>query len=1099
MSGVYPIPTGRASDTLLHARMLAQLAFDQRNLLLSQEQISTGRAFSRPSDAPSQAVRGLEIQRTIEVKEQYQVNITTSQSFLDAADAAATGSLNTIRDVRASILTAISTTTTATQRDSIISEIQNAMGFVADLGNTTFRGRQLFGGSENTLATYQVGSNNLVTYNGNSQLLTTFADRDFRVQTNLPGADIFGGLSASVISDIGLSPSLQESTRLSDLFGGEGVSLSTIRISDGNKQSDIDLKGVKTVGDLIGRIRRNAPEGRTLRVEIQGNQLSIDWADQLGGTLRIEDLSGGSFAKRLGIEQLSGNFLGAVSSLDLNAAVRSTSALSDLFGTRARARIESSDWDNDIAIQALENGSAGNGYHFQLVDDALLTSGPGVDAGNETVSFSPVATPAQAAVTLTGSNNDLVLTATTPGTDFNHVSIQLVNGGAIGNTATATYDASAGRLNLVVDGSGGTQIQTLLNAINAEGTFSAAYDPTTPADGGYVPTAPILAADLNKEVGNTSQSGGEANTFFVHVNATNSTANDVVSALSADATFSDLFEARLDTYDGASRSNQGTGRLSFSSIGASVGGEGESIDLASGLQITVGEQTYTVRFEGAKTVEDLLNRIQFSGAPVLAELDGTGHLQVRSRLSGANFSIGENGGVTATQLGLRSFSESTRIDALNFGRGIETKEGTDFTIRRNDGVEIEIDVSSARTIGDVLDLINDHPDNQDSGRVEARLALVGNGIEIVDDDPVGEQTLTILSAFGSRAAEGLGLIPAGATEGFANQGAEPTRAALDVELPIPNDVNTAFRLEAVEPGSNYNGVKVILVDGGAIGDTATAVYDGGAGTLTITIDPGATTTNRVLQAIEAEGHFRGELSTTAGPNNGTGVLGTLGSLGITAGGSSTPEAQPAKLALAFPSPADVNTSFTIEAPSGGTFWNGVEVIFDNSLSGDVAVASYNSGLKQLTISLDAAATSTNTILSAINLEGTFNAALDLETDPTNDGTGIPGAAGTQGLLEGGTAEALQGRDVNPQTTGGVFDSFSRLIRALQGDSPDLGELERLGDQLDDDMTRINFALADIGARSRALEVVQTRVEDESVSLRATLSEEVDADLVTVIS
>ncbi|MEZ6109051.1 MAG: hypothetical protein R3B96_23970 [Pirellulaceae bacterium] len=127
-------------------------------------------------------------------------------------------------------------------------------------------------------------------------------------------------------------------------------------------------------------------------------------------------------------------------------------------------------------------------------------------------------------------------------------------------------------------------------------------------------------------------------------------------------------------------------------------------------------------------------------------------------------------------------------------------------------------------------------------------------------------------------------------------------------------------------------------------------------------------------------------------------------------------------------------------------------------------------LKQPTISLDAAATSTNTILSAINLEGTFTGALDLETDPTNDGTGIPGAAGTQGLLEGGTAEALQGRDVNPQTTGGVFDSFSRLMRALQGDSPDLGELERLGDQLDDDMTRINFALADIGysrGRSRS--------------------------------
>ena len=114
MSGVYPIPTGRASDTLLHARMLAQLAFDQRNLLLSQEQISTGRAFSRPSDAPSQAVRGLEIQRTIEVKEQYQVNITTSQSFLDAADAAATADAATAEATAAQAAAATATRDTET-------------------------------------------------------------------------------------------------------------------------------------------------------------------------------------------------------------------------------------------------------------------------------------------------------------------------------------------------------------------------------------------------------------------------------------------------------------------------------------------------------------------------------------------------------------------------------------------------------------------------------------------------------------------------------------------------------------------------------------------------------------------------------------------------------------------------------------------------------------------------------------------------------------------------------------------------------------------------------------------------------------------------
>lgn len=1099
MSGVYPIPSGRASDTLLHQRLLAQLSFDQRNLLLTQEQISTGRAFSRPSDAPSQAVRGLEIQRTIELKEQYQVNITTGGSFLSAADAAVSGSLATIREIRSSVLTAINSTTTQTQRNSIVTEIQGAIGFIADLGNTTFRGRQLFGGTENTLPTYQVRNNNLVEYFGNENVLATYADRTYQVLTSLPGNDVFGGLSSAITSTASISPAVTESTRLVDLFGGDGLELSTIRISDGSEQSDIDLTGVKTVGDLMGRLRRNAPDGRELRVELVGNQLEIDWNDDLGGTLKILDLGGGNVAETLGIQQTSASYIGSVTSKSLDPKVRAVTAVADLFGARSRARISSDGVDNDIVIESFENGVDTNGYHFQIVDDSLLTAGPGVDAGNETVEFSATPRAAQAAVTLSGTNNDLILTATTAGTEFNHVSVQLINGGAMGNAAIATFNATTQRLELVVDGSGGTQVQTLINAINAEGTFSAAYDSSVPADGGFVGTAPVLPVDLSKEVGNTSQSGGDANTFFVYVNASNSTANDVISALNEDSTFSELFSARLDTFDGQNRSNRGTGKLSYNSIGESRGGSGESLDLTSGIRINIGEEVYTIRFEGARTIEDVLNRIQYSGAPVTAQFDEEGRIRVRSRLSGVDFSIGENGGTTATQLGIRSLTVATSLDSLNHGQGIQVREGTDFTIRRNDGVEFAIDVSSASTIGDVLDLINDHPDNQDAGRVTARLSLLGNGIEIVDDDPVGEQTLTIIQEFGSRAAEGLGLIARGTSEGFANQGNEPTRSSLDVEFPAPNDLNSSFRIESADPGSQYNGIDVIFVDGGSIGNNATAVFNAGAGTLTITIDPTATTAKKVVQAIEAEGTFTAELTTVNGPNNGSAVVAASGSVGLTAGGSSTPEAQIADLDLSFAVPADSNTAFTIRALSGGTAWNDVEVEFVDSLVGNVATASYDSLNKRLTVQLDAASTTTATLIAAINSEGTFEAELNTDVDATNTGLGIPGVAGVQGSLSGGTAEALTGRDVNPSSTEGVFDTFARLIRAMQGSSPDLGELERLGKRLDEDLSRISLALSDIGARSRALDVVETRIEDESVSLQATLSKEIDADLVKSIS
>ena len=43
---------------------------------------------------------------------------------------------------------------------------------------------------------------------------------------------------------------------------------------------------------------------------------------------------------------------------------------------------------------------------------------------------------------------------------------------------------------------------------------------------------------------------------------------------------------------------------------------------------------------------------------------------MRSRLSGADFTIGENGGTTATQLGIRSYNGSTELSAFNRGVGV---------------------------------------------------------------------------------------------------------------------------------------------------------------------------------------------------------------------------------------------------------------------------------------------------------------------------------------------------------------------------------------------------------------------------------------------
>ena len=92
---------------------------------------------------------------------------------------------------------------------------------------------------------------------------------------------------------------------------------------------------------------------------------------------------------------------------------------------------------------------------------------------------------------------------------------------------------------------------------------------------------------------------------------------------------------------------------------------------------------------------------------------------------------------------------------LSNGQGVGTVTGDDLRIQRRDGVTFDVDISSADTVQDILDLINTHPDNT-GALLTAQLATTGNGIELVDAS-VGASDLSVTSLNASPAASDLGL------------------------------------------------------------------------------------------------------------------------------------------------------------------------------------------------------------------------------------------------------------------------------------------------------------------------------------------------------
>jgi flagellar hook-associated protein 3 FlgL len=177
---------------------------------------------------------------------------------------------------------------------------------------------------------------------------------------------------------------------------------------------------------------------------------------------------------------------------------------------------------------------------------------------------------------------------------------------------------------------------------------------------------------------------------------------------------------------------------------------GAGVDQVHGLIITDGPQQQTVDISGDTTVQDLLNTLQAADPNLMVGINSAGNgLAISTRLSGVNFSIGENGGTTATDLGIRTLTGSTLLSSLNLGQGVPVN-ATDASgnpipanleIQRRSGTTVEVNLAGAKTVQDVLNAIN----AVDPGKLVASLNSVGNGISITDNDGVSTGPLIVTS------------------------------------------------------------------------------------------------------------------------------------------------------------------------------------------------------------------------------------------------------------------------------------------------------------------------------------------------------------------
>jgi flagellar hook-associated protein 3 FlgL len=188
---------------------------------------------------------------------------------------------------------------------------------------------------------------------------------------------------------------------------------------------------------------------------------------------------------------------------------------------------------------------------------------------------------------------------------------------------------------------------------------------------------------------------------------------------------------------------------------------GIAIDLTSGLTITQGEQTRIADFSAAVTVQDLVNEIDRLGLGLRLQInaDSTG-LDLISEVSGLRLAVGENGGTTASDLGLRTYGLATDLDDFRDGLGIEPISGIDdFEITLANGTVFGVDASGLGTVGEFITAIQTSATT--AGVIVGTdftvgLATTGNGLAFQDN--TGPSGFTITRVGQSLVADQLGIL-----------------------------------------------------------------------------------------------------------------------------------------------------------------------------------------------------------------------------------------------------------------------------------------------------------------------------------------------------
>jgi flagellar hook-associated protein 3 FlgL len=196
-----------------------------------QQQLSSGKQISKPSDSPTGTVSAMQLRSEIRTNQQWSRNAADGIGWLGTIDQTLTSSLDSVRRARDLTLQGMNSgATSAEAQRALAVEIDQLRDSLIGLANTTYLDRPVFGGTTSGKQAYQADGQYVGSGTANGVARTVGADATVRV--DVTGPEVFGPQGAdlfTVLGEIAANLRAGDTSALSANLNGLDTAMRTVQ------------------------------------------------------------------------------------------------------------------------------------------------------------------------------------------------------------------------------------------------------------------------------------------------------------------------------------------------------------------------------------------------------------------------------------------------------------------------------------------------------------------------------------------------------------------------------------------------------------------------------------------------------------------------------------------------------------------------------------------------------------------------------------------------------------------------------------------------------------------------------------------------------